>query len=855
MHPLAPEQERFRLYEAMAAFLAAIAAPCPLIILLDDLQWVDAATCDLLVHIAGRTRSAALLIAGAYREGEAADNPALARALGELNRHRRSVTLELRPLESEEGQTLATHLLGGAAAPDVVRLLHDQSEGNPFFLEELIRALVEDGTLAWRGEQWELAGQPESALPPRVAEAIRLRLGRLDPAVVDLLRVAAVVGRTVEPWLLSRLAEMETEQAEDLLLAAARAHLLQPDAGGMYAFTHDMVRETLYAEVGRERRRRLHQAIGEALAAQPGPRSPRWLADLAFHFAESGERARGVSYALAAGEAALRASAAGDAMAHFRTALRLLGDGEHDRRAAALTGLGDAAALAGDYPQAGGACAAAVDAFLLGGNLNGAAGASRRLGRVRWRQEVGSEAVEAFQRALELLGPEDSAEAAEVLLQLADLYVTGLGRYAEGIAHAERALAMIERLGERRLEARALCVMGNIKARGNDLSAGQAALARSLGLAQELDDPALGAEACAYLANVSAWIGNLARSRELSLQRLALAERTHDPFELRHVYSWIGAMDMLQGRWPEAERWFARQERALEGLQSPEPFAVLRASQGTMHYYRGRFEEAERALLAAVNAIRPMGAGQLIWYLGWLGLVLVELRPREEALACFAELHELAGRLDEHSSARLAAFAYLAVGYARAGEHDRAAGCYEHLLPFRGQLAPVPADRALGLAAAAGGDYEAARKHLADAERQMRASDVRPELALILLERGRLERDRPRGDGARSAPPAARSNDLIAEGLDLCAELGMQALGRRILGPAPVEPHGRVAGLTERELEVLRLVAQGRTNREIARELFLSEHTVARHLTHIFTKVGVENRAGAAAYALRHNVV
>jgi DNA-binding CsgD family transcriptional regulator len=256
-----------------------------------------------------------------------------------------------------------------------------------------------------------------------------------------------------------------------------------------------------------------------------------------------------------------------------------------------------------------------------------------------------------------------------------------------------------------------------------------------------------------------------------------------------------------------------------------------------------------------MSLIRPMGAGQLVWYLGRLGLVLVELRRREEALGCFAELQAISDPLHEKSSARLGAFAYLAVGYARLGARERAAACYSVLLPFRGQFAPIPADRALGLAAAAAGDLASARRHLADAEAQTREAGMRPELALILLERGVLSRD-PRATRARQPRPSGeRSTGPVAEGLRLCEELGMQELGRRILGPAVAESRAHPGGLTQRELDVLRLVAEGRSNREIARTLFLSEHTVARHLTHIFTKTGVENRAGAAAYALRQNLV
>ncbi|HXF62291.1 MAG TPA: AAA family ATPase [Caldilineaceae bacterium] len=856
-HPLGPEQERFRLYEAVAGFLAAIAARGPLLLLLDDLQWADAATLDLLVHIVGRLRATPLLIAGAYREGE--ENPALTRALAELNRRRLLVMLPLHPLSGEESRTLATSLLHGEIAPEAAGLLHRQSEGNPFFLEELLWALVEADILVWREGRWQLAADPGRLLPPRVAEAIRMRLARLDPAVVALLRVAAVAGRSVEPGLLAQVShidveQIDVEQVEEMLLAAARAMLVRPEADGAYAFTHDMVRETLLADLGHARRRRLHRAIGEVLEAQGEADSPRRLVDLAFHFAAAGEIPRGVAYALASGAQALRASAAVEAITHYRTALQLLhSSGDHAQRAVALAGLGDAATLAGDYAQAAEAYLAAQEAWLRAGDAAAAARAWRRLGAVRWRQEAVTEAKEAFERALALLGPEDSQDAAETLLQLADLHGTSLGRNSEGLAYAEQALAMVARLADapwaRPLEARAYCVIGNVKARGDDLAAGQASLERALALAQALDDPVLAAEACAYLANVLAWTGDVDRSREVSLLHAELARRTQDLFHLRHVYAWLGLQETLQGRWASAAYHFAQQEQIVEGLQIPEPRATLRAYWGILHHCQGRFSEAEAEFREAVQLLRPTGSGTLLWHLGWWGLALAELGRREEALARFAELYALTETLDKRARGRGMALAQLAVGYTRLGEQARAAGCYSQLLPFQGQFAPILIDRGLGLAAQAGGDLASARRHLMDAEAQARRAGLRPELALTLLQRGLLEQAALKG----SRMQAPIDGSALAEGVRLCEELGMQAFARRLLGSASAQPK-RPAGLSDRELEVLRLVAQGRTNREIAEALVLSEKTVARHLTNIYTKTGVENRAGAAAYALRHGL-
>jgi ATP/maltotriose-dependent transcriptional regulator MalT len=342
-----------------------------------------------------------------------------------------------------------------------------------------------------------------------------------------------------------------------------------------------------------------------------------------------------------------------------------------------------------------------------------------------------------------------------------------------------------------------------------------------------------------------------------------MARRTHDIFHLRHVYSWIGLLETLQGRWAEAEASFAQQEQIIEGLQSPEPRASLQLGRAIVHYYLARLAEAEHDLRDVIEALRPTGSPTLIWYLGWWGQILAELGRREEALTCFTELQALGETIDEHARSHGNAFAQLAVGYARLGERERAAGCYPKLLPFQGQFSPILINRGLGVAALAGGDIAAARSYLIDAEAQARKAGMRPELALTLLQRGLLETQTSEIGGQSSDLPSfdpTISRSPLADGLRLCEELGMQELGQRMLHQAPTKPgrqhasRARLSGLSDRELEVLRLVAQGLTNREIAEALTLSEKTVARHLTNIFNKIGVENRAGAVAYAMRNGL-
>ncbi len=858
---VSPEHDRLRLYEAVTTLVERIAARETLVLALDDLQWADAATCDLLVYIFRRLRTERLLVVGAYRIGEAEENSSFVRARAELNRLRVLHELSLGRLDREESRSLASSLLGHDPVPALAELLYHQGEGNPFFEEELLRALVGEGQLDWHAGRWELRETPDRLLPSSLADIVRLRLARMDPTVGSVLRAAALIGRSFDVGLLAQVMQMDPEELEKHLAGAARVSLVRPEPDWRFAFTHDKVREALSADLGDAQRRRLHRAIGEALEVSDAtaPAAQR-LADLTFHFVEAGDATRGVTYELMAAEQALRAPAATEAIGYFRAASTLLSDGHDEvRHARALLGLGDAATLAGDYPQAAESYAAAATTAMNADDPAAAARAWRGLARVRWRQELPREAVAAFERTLLLLGPGDSAEAAEMLLDLADLQVTTLGQHAEGLAAAERALTMVNRLGDPHLEIMACRVVGNLRFRTSQLVEARSLLERALTLAEQHDTPGLAAETCGYLANLHWALGDLQRSWQLTDLRQELAERTHDLFLMRHVDSWKANMCVARGDWTQAEQLLARAEAVAEQLGSPEPLMLARWIGGRLAYYRGDLELAVGKLDAAVGMVRSASSGTLVWYLGGLAIALAELGQREKALAALAELEEIVDARHERAIERAPALAQLIVGYDRLGMTDRAASFYPQLLPYRGlagDFDPMSVDRALGLAAAHRGDISAASRHLEDAEAFARRAGLRPELALVLLLRGRLARD------YASAAHADRGRDAIGEGSQLCEKLGIQRLcGHLLRQPVPdtlgASRRRRNAwpdGLSDREVEVLRLVAQGRTNRAIAGELVLSESTVANHLYSIFAKTGAENRAAAAAYALRHGL-
>jgi DNA-binding CsgD family transcriptional regulator len=374
---------------------------------------------------------------------------------------------------------------------------------------------------------------------------------------------------------------------------------------------------------------------------------------------------------------------------------------------------------------------------------------------------------------------------------------------------------------------------------------GRAALERALGIAQSLDDPSLIAEIAGSLSTFVAWLGDLERSRQYSQLRIDQALRAQDVFELRHAHGWIGTLYMMEGRWDEAWHAFEQQETYVDAMQSAEPLATLCSYRARYHYLRGEFDEGMQQIERALDLISATNSGVRIWFLGILAILLGETGPDDRARTILAELEEIGNAFDSGTPPYRYVMTHRVLLSTRLGLRSDAAACYSRLLPFRGTLTPILTDRVLGLAAWSAGNIEAAHEHFTVGTALATQFGFRPELALVLLNHAALAR-------AQGSPVDA--GDLEERGLRLAEELGMTALGAQALRPLDLrrrQPAERPAGLTTREIEVIRLISQGLTNRQIAEQLFISEKTVARHLTPIYAKTGVDNRAGAAAFAFR----
>jgi predicted ATPase len=327
---LEPEQARFRLFDSITAFVKNAAQAQPLMLVLDDLHWADKSSLLLLPFLARELGGSRLLVVGCYRDVELSRQHPLSEALAQLSRESAGGGFRrvlLRGLSQGDSEPFIQAMAGIQPPQRLVDTIYTNTEGNPFFMKEVVRLLSERGELTAE----EVGGPRGIRIPEGVREAIGQRLNRLTEPCNQTLTTASIIGREFEFKVLGRSSSGVSE--DQLLLAideALAAHLIEEvtGTGERYQFTHALVQQTLAEELSSSRRVRLHARIGEAIEELYGRDADAHAAELAHHFAEARPVVgveKLVHYSLLAGERALAAYAYEDALAHFERGLAAKG--------------------------------------------------------------------------------------------------------------------------------------------------------------------------------------------------------------------------------------------------------------------------------------------------------------------------------------------------------------------------------------------------------------------------------------------------------------------------------------------------------------------------------------------------
>ncbi|HET9729385.1 MAG TPA: AAA family ATPase, partial [Acidimicrobiia bacterium] len=347
---LDPETERARLFEAVDGLIAEMSAGRPVLFVLDDVHWADRPTLGLLRRLLQSDRPGAVLFLATYRDTDVDRRHPLGEVLADFRREPRVTRIALGGLDEDGLGAMLADRAGHEPPRDFVRVLYDETEGNPFFVEEVIAHLVETGTIYQRDGIWVSDLQPEDlGLPEGVRDVVGRRLSRLSDQANGLLTVGAVVGRDFDLATIVAASGMDRDEALDAIDEALGTGLVVevPSAVGRYSFSHALVRQTLAEEISGPRRARLHWKVGEALASRADASLPL----VAFHLCEgvlAGDVTRAAEAAVVAAEHARDLAAPEESRELAQRAMDVLSDAgadEPELRCRALLVLGEGAAV------------------------------------------------------------------------------------------------------------------------------------------------------------------------------------------------------------------------------------------------------------------------------------------------------------------------------------------------------------------------------------------------------------------------------------------------------------------------------------------------------------------------------
>lgn len=452
--------ERHRLAVAFQHLFRTFARESPVLLVLEDLHWADEASLELLGHLARELRDARVTILATYRSDEMHRRHPLVRALAELERERLVTQLALRRLTPEETTeliraTFAQSEAGVRITDEFRDAIYARSEGNPFFTEELLKALVESGGVFFDGSGWHRKPIEQLVIPGSIREAVRARVERLTDDARPTLAAAAAIGHRFEFDVLRQVRGIEEAALEAHLREFIEQQLVSEQAGGRdeYGFRHALTREVVYDDLLVRERKRLHRGVADAISGRRGTEP----ALLAHHLLEAGELDRAVPILIEAGDRAARADAPREAAAHYARAVEI---GMPD---AELSAVIEKQAEAYQPFDTALSIKTAQEASALCRQLGDRRGQSRMLrleGRGHFyeaRQELSEERT---QESIDVLAGEQCVELARAVAQLAGLLMAR-SAMEEAMPHAERAIEMGEQLGDAWTLANALITYGS----------------------------------------------------------------------------------------------------------------------------------------------------------------------------------------------------------------------------------------------------------------------------------------------------------------------------------------------------------------------------------------------------------
>jgi len=868
---LEPEQEQRRLFVTLTHFLLGLCDQRPVVLVIEDLHWSDDVSLEFLLYLSRYLKARPLLLLLTYRSEEV--SPLLHHFLATLNRERAAVEFSLVNLTVDEVQAMVRTIfqLKRPVRRDFLEALYQLTEGNPFFVEEVLKSLLVAGDIYFTGSIWDRKELRELHIPRSVSDAVQQRISLLSDAARETLAVAAVGGLHVDFALLQALTghpEHELMQCIEPLIAA---QLLVETSAGQFAFRHALTQQAVYQGLLARKRKALHLTTAQMMEHLYAPTLEAHIAELAYHFYQAEAWTQALEYARRVGEKALALYAPRAALEHYTHALEAATHLPevgliplYRTRGQAYGYLGNFEVARSDLEQAVYLARATEDRQEEWQSLMG----------LIWLLSEHDDQVRSdfFQRLLDLAQSLEDPQKYALGKNLQAHHLAYAGQPEASITMHEEALHLFQQQGDQRGEARALEFLGQTIAFYGDMRWAVSYYDRAIALSRSIGEKRICAASLAFRSYA---MSPALKEPAFSAQgTLAACQR-----DLEEARSMADEMEWTVGQsfcHLNASWVFTSYGRLGEGftharaareiateIENPQWMVASCCVLGETYLVLLDPSQALAALEAGLAIVLTMGS------VYWTGNIRVALArasllagdfPRTEATL---EQIIAQDRAPHTILERRAAWVRgeLALAQRRPDVALRLADALIASAPGEAQRAegqPIPALLKLrGEALYALGQLEEALSALEEARRGAQVEGALPLLWQIHRSLGRVYAAAKQKQCAHQAFAAAR--EVIES---LAASLDETELRERFLQAAlssmpkeqPRTPRQSAThafgGLSEREREIAQLIAQGRSNREIAAAFSISERTVETHLGRMYAKLGLGTRAQLAAWVV-----
>jgi tetratricopeptide (TPR) repeat protein/DNA-binding CsgD family transcriptional regulator len=872
--PLDPEPEKRRRFETVAHFLTFQTQEHPVLLVVEDLHWSDDTSLEMLHYLARRYCSAyPLLVLLTYRSDELSTS--LRHFLAQLDRERLAKEVAIDRLSREGVEAMLEAIL---ALPNTTRFelldpIYSLTDGNPFFVEEILTSLIASGEIYYTNGHWECKPLGELHIPRSVQDAVHQRTDRLSEPTREILTMAAVAGRRFDFALLQELSKHGEQHLLLMIKEMIAAQVVVEESEEQFAFRHALTRQAIYADLLVRERKALHRRIAETMEHLYDPALEAHLADLAYHFFEAGAWEQALKYGRLAGEQAERLYAQRTAIEQATRALDASKRGSIVPPASLYRLRGRGYENLGKFELAQADFKTTLKMAQQAKDLKAEWQALLDLGFL-WAQRDYTQAGTYFQQALALARHmDDPVTLAHSLNRLGNWYVN-IEQPREALLYHQEALTLFQHAQDQHGLAETYDLLGMTATLGGDLPQGNIYYQQAVELFQELDDRQGLASSLATLAILggeyetetmvpapTGFVECLRYGEQAVKIAREIGQRSAESYALCALGQFLGS----HGDYAYALK-VAQDGLALaEQIEHHEWMIHGHWERGALYLDLLALPEARTSFEQALSLAHEVGSWNWIRIVsGFMARVLILQKDFKQAESILTAALEPDAPMQTIGQ-RLVWAARVELALAR-GDPDMALSITDRLIASAANLTD---ERVIPYLWKLRGEALVALHQVAEAEAVLRAAqeaalaqELRPLLWRICVVLGRHSQAEGKQEEARLAFDSARTimEELAAPILDEnLRETFLSSASLRLPRPRPHTPR-RVSkeafgGLTEREREVAILIAKGKSNREIAEWLVVGNRTVEVHVSNILSKLGFTSRAQIAVWAYEKGLV